>query len=55
MPTFEADSAYEFEFFLADRLHMTVAEMRERMSNGEYIRWAVYHGRRVQDAEIARG
>jgi hypothetical protein len=53
MPTFEADPALEFEFFLADKLGgMTVEEMRQRMSNGEFVRWMVYHGRRVQDAEI---
>lgn len=54
MPTFEADPEFEFEFFLAAQLHMTVDEMRRRMGQGEYVRWAVYHGRRVQDQEIRR-
>lgn len=55
MPTFEADPGLEFEFFLAGELGMTVDELRTRMSNGEFVRWAVYHGRRVQEQEIRGG
>lgn len=32
---------------------MTVAEMRERMSNDELVRWSIYHARRRQDEELA--
>lgn len=42
----------EFEFYLADRLRMTVAEMRVRMSALEFIQWGVYHGRKAQRAEL---
>lgn len=42
----------EFEFFLAERLRMTVGEMRERMSNAEFVRWSVYYGRKAQSAEL---
>lgn len=31
---------------------MTVDEMRERMSQDEYMRWSIYHGRRAQRAEL---
>lgn len=55
MPTFEADPGFEFEYFLADRLGMTVGELRVQMSNAEYVRWAVYHGRRAQEQEIRGG
>lgn len=43
----------EFEYFLADKLKMTVGEMRERMSNDELVRWSVFHGRRAQREELA--
>jgi hypothetical protein len=31
---------------------MTVAEMEERMSNSEFVRWAVYYGRQNQRREL---
>lgn len=34
---------------------MTVAEMLTRMTNGEFIEWTIYFGRRRQEAELARG
>lgn len=53
MRTFEDDSTVEFTFYLADRLRMTVADLEERMTNAEFVRWTIYHGRRAQDAQIA--
>ena len=32
---------------------MTVAELRERMDQGEYLRWAAYHAYRGQREELA--
>jgi hypothetical protein len=32
---------------------MTVTELEQRMSNAEFVRWMVYHGRRAQDQELA--
>jgi hypothetical protein len=32
---------------------MTVGEMRERMSNAEFVRWSIFHARRRQDEELA--
>lgn len=32
---------------------MTVAEMEERMSNAEFVRWSIYYGRRAQERELA--
>lgn len=32
---------------------MTVAELELRMSNKEFVEWAIFYGRRVQDHEIA--
>jgi guanylate kinase len=34
---------------------MTVAELEERISNREFIEWAIFYGRRLQDQEIAMG
>lgn len=32
---------------------MTVAELRERMPNDEFVAWSIYHGRRSQQEELA--
>jgi hypothetical protein len=48
---FESSADAEFEFFLAEHLHKTVAEIGE-MSNEEFMRWNVYLGRKAQMAEL---
>lgn len=48
------DPTLEFEHFLCHELGgMTVEEMRERMSNEEFVRWGVYFGRKAQREELA--
>jgi hypothetical protein len=42
-----------FEFFLADRLRMTVDRLRAEMSNTEYMAWVAYHSLRAQREEMA--
>jgi hypothetical protein len=32
---------------------MTVSELRERMSNDEFVRWSVYYARLAQQRELA--
>lgn len=49
----ETNPELEFEFYLADRLRMTVDELRAKMTNDEFIKWSVYHGRRAQKQEMA--
>lgn len=49
---FEGDPSLEFDFFLADRLKTTVAEMRETMSADEWLHWSIYHGRVAQKREL---
>lgn len=50
----EADPTLEFEHFLCTKLGgMTVEEMRERMSNREFVAWSVYFGRKAQREELA--
>lgn len=49
----ENDEQLEFEFFLAEKLKIgTVAEMRARMSHGEFVYWSRYYSRRAAEAEL---
>lgn len=50
---FDADPSLEFEFFLAEKLKMTVGRMRKEMSAKEFGEWQVYFGRIRQRKEIA--
>jgi hypothetical protein len=43
----------EFEFYLAERLGMTVATLRRTMSAFEFMQWSVYYGRKAQRQELA--
>ena len=38
---------------LAEKLGMTVAQLRAEMSNAEFLAWSVYLGRRAQRDELA--
>lgn len=51
---FEKNSSSEFEFYLAQKLSMTVSEMRQRMSNMEFEHWQIYYARIAQREEMAR-
>jgi len=46
MLEFESDPDAEFAFFLAEKLHRTVAELEE-MDNAEYLKWNVYYVRKA--------
>lgn len=50
--TFEDNPDQEFDHFLALKLHMTVAELRERMSAEEWGRWHIYFARLAQQREL---
>lgn len=39
--------------YLAQKLGMTVARLRQEMSNAEFVRWDVYYGRLAQQQELA--
>lgn len=54
MPTkaLAGEPGVEFDYFLADRLRMTVGDLRSRMSNVEYVHWQMYHSRRAQELEL---
>lgn len=49
----ETSPDLEFEFFLAQKLGRTVAELRE-MSAREFLGWSVYYARKAQREELAR-
>jgi hypothetical protein len=40
--------------FLAQKLGMTVGQLREQMSSEEFQRWGVYYARIAQRAELER-
>jgi allophanate hydrolase subunit 2 len=44
----------EFEHYLAERLGMTVGDMRRRMSMAEFITWSIYYQRKAQRIELER-
>lgn len=48
----ETDPTTEFEFYLAQKLGKTVAELHQ-MDNDEFVGWSVYYGRKAQRAELA--
>ncbi len=49
----EANPSIEFDHMLCEKLGgMTVDEMRDRMSNVEYVRWQIYYGRKAQRLEL---
>lgn len=50
---FETDPEFHFDYFLAEKLGCTVAEMRRRVSAEEWVAWSVYYGRRAQQRELA--
>ena len=43
------------EYFVAEQLGMTVAELPHRMSGEEFLGWAVYFGRKAQRRELGNG
>lgn len=48
----EANPALEFDYFLAQKLGMTVVQMRAGLSNQEYVEWGVYYARKAQREEL---
>lgn len=42
----------EFEFYLAEKLGMTVSRLRQEMSSFEFMQWGVYFGRKAQRQEM---
>jgi hypothetical protein len=50
---FEASPDLEFDYLLAEKLGMLVADLRERMTGDEYLGWTVYFQRKAQRAELA--
>jgi hypothetical protein len=49
----ETDPDFHFDFFLAERMHRTVAEVRRTLSARERMQWSVYYGRKAQQQQLA--
>lgn len=49
---FETNPALEFDHFLAQKLGMLVADLRERMSAQEFLAWEIYYARKAQREEM---
>lgn len=50
---FEDRPDLEFDFFLAAKLGMSVAQMRETVAGDEWVGWAMFYGRKGQRDELA--
>jgi hypothetical protein len=48
-----SDESLEFEFYLAQKLGMTVSRMRDEMPYDEYVLWSTYYARIAQREELA--
>lgn len=46
------DPELQAEFYIARELRMTVAELRERMSNLEFVQWTRFFAVEAQTAEL---
>jgi hypothetical protein len=54
MPTrrFETNPETEFEFFLAQKLGLTVRRLRAEMDQQEFLEWGVFYARKAQREEL---
>jgi hypothetical protein len=52
----ESNPELEFEHFLAQKLSMTVATLRQSMSCEEFLHWYVYYARirQMEDLEMRK-
>lgn len=48
----ETEPEFFFEFFLAEKLGMTLSQVR-RMPQRDFMQWGVYFGRKAQQRELA--
>lgn len=51
----ENEPGRELEFYLAQKLGMTVSRLRSEMSNAEFVAWDIYFQREVQIMEQRAG
>lgn len=51
--SFLSDPDYEFEFFLAEKLGMTRQQLRNNMSEREFIEWSRYYAVQAQRQDLA--
>jgi hypothetical protein len=51
---FHNDNGFHFDYFLAEKLHKTVGEIRA-LSNREYMEWSMYYSIKAQNAALQKG
>lgn len=44
----------EFDYFLAEKLHMSVERMRREVDGQEYLEWSMFYARKAQRLELAQ-
>lgn len=49
---FETEPELEFEFFLAQKLGMTVVRLRAEMDQMEFLEWGIFYARKAQRQEL---
>ncbi len=49
----ETDAEFHFEFFLAEKLGRTITELRQTLTQREFVQWSIYYGRKAQQRELA--
>lgn len=49
---FETTPDLEFDYFLAQKLGMTVARMRAEVTGAEYLEWGMFYSRKAQREEL---
>jgi hypothetical protein len=49
----ENDQELEFEFYIAQKLGRTVAELRSTMRHDEFVLWTRFYARKAQQEELA--
>lgn len=42
------------EFYVAEKLGLTVARLRAEMSNDEFLRWSIFFARKSQRDQVTR-
>lgn len=50
-----SDNELAFSYVLAEKLHMTVAEMEARMDHREYLLWSAHFALKAQRRQVAGG
>lgn len=51
---FQGDRELEMEFYIAEKLGLTVDRLRAEMTNDEFARWGIYFARKAQRKQLGQ-